>query len=976
MQVNKSTVILLLFIAVLPAFGSAACASSNNHAHQHLAALWQKSFPADYLPSRWGFRIQLEDAILGYDSANPGKVDVKTIEDRIGFDFSDYRVMLLPRENVTEAVSEYTLRVKHKKGQSFRVKKVVCGIFEFAQLFKQVIRHTDGSILASPINWFLRTDNGGAVLGLAYPYQQLSTDKDGKTFQLVYTVEVDVAAGQDFVTEPLFMGRYKFSGLGRYKPLEKVAYRFITPHPEERDLAEIHLMKNYLRARLPYHPVRGDDQFHMFLNSWWAGLALNELKSGIDLMAEIGVPYVGTRETYYGLTNHVTPCPKLENVPDDFRVPIVQTAKEMMAYARSKGIELISFVTPCRSFKPQWQLRDKKGEVVKYASLFNVCFAHRPAAEFAMNLWDKMLDDAGDPGMFAFDGRLLTSFNEVDLFPEPVGPLSCHAENHAHLPGENFYADYKNVCFMMHELRRRHPNIFLEVYWGVKRAMPWIMAYFNGCENWYESNSAQDDRMQAWYNQNYRFLPCYKNFAQVRGYTDEGLRKSILSCISVSGHLQIGVGVKLLDRPENQAFFKKWTRWANENHSYLRTKCDLFGQPCALPLDGSAHVIDDKGCLFLFNESGRDRVGAVPLNHNIGINKGDSFDIDVLYPKEKSLYTDVSKDATVYLPVKAGEVAVFALRPAKARGQSPQSIRWINVGGASMEDQILTVRNLQAWQGQQRSVIALVSEKIKKVIINDQSIPFMQKDDLVLADLQFGLKPSLKSLSLSEVFNVNEQQIQQNGAMQVDNRHEALSAKNYGSGIYEMDVQCDFGLGGLQFKVDEQQKGGDAVLLLNYFAPIDGNVGLWCHAPQGYRQFPVHWTLDGHLKKGKSYRIRVQTFGPRHSITVFDSQSGDKILGPFDYCFHSIPATGKWGFRVREGSAIIQRAAFAESTLTDTFEPLSPPEHLVMPAFRPRSETRIMGQWAPEGTPMPIGADKAKVDFDYAAEQKKLWGGQ
>jgi hypothetical protein len=464
---------------------------------------------------------------------------------------------------------------------------------------------------------------------------------------------------------------------------------------------------------------------------------------------------------------------------------------------------------------------------------------------------------------------------------------------------------------------------------------------------------------------------------QVRGYTNEGLRKSILSCISVSSHLQIGVGVKLLDdEPENQAFFKKWTRWANDNHLYLRTKQDLFGQPCAVPLDGTAHMNEDRGYLFLFNESGRDRVGAVPLNKHIGLTRGETFELETIYPQKKMLYKNLRFSATAYLPVKAGRVAVLALRPANHDEGSAPALRWSNAKNARFEEHKLCIDQLQAWQGQKRSIIALVSGEVGQVVVNGRSVPFIQKDDLVMADLQFGQKPQLKKLLLDEVFNGDKSRTTEEGSLRVDNQREIISERSYGSGIYEMDVQCDFGLGGLQFKVDEQQQGGDAILLLDYFAPIDGNIGFWYHRPQGYRQFPIHWTLDGQMRKGETYRIRVQTFGSRHSITILDPQTGDKILGPFDYCFRSFPAAGKWGFRVREGSAIISRAAFAESNLINEFKSLAPPLHLISSAFHPRTQTRKMGQFAPEGTPMPVGAEKANVDFDYAAEQEKLWGGE
>src|SRR5262249_824905 len=151
-----------------------------------------------------------------------------------------------------------------------------------------------------------------------------------------------------------------------------------------------------------------------------------------------------------------------------------------------------TFVTPCRAFRPEWELRDKEGKPVMYGEVRSVCFASHEAVEFTIDLWYKMLKEAGS-GFFGFDGRILTSFNEVDGWL-PLGLIACFASNHGHRPGHNFYQEYKNGQYLMAELRRRNPGIFLEVYWGIKRAMPWGMAPFNGCENWYESNGHKDDR--------------------------------------------------------------------------------------------------------------------------------------------------------------------------------------------------------------------------------------------------------------------------------------------------------------------------------------------------------------------------------------------------------------------------------------------------------------------------------------------------
>lgn len=60
----------------------------------------------------------------------------------------------------------------------------------------------------------------------------------------------------------------------------------------------------------------------------------------------------------------------------------------MIAYAKSKGENLATFVAPCRPFRPEWEWRGKDGQPSMYGEIRSVCFGCHEAAEFALNLWD------------------------------------------------------------------------------------------------------------------------------------------------------------------------------------------------------------------------------------------------------------------------------------------------------------------------------------------------------------------------------------------------------------------------------------------------------------------------------------------------------------------------------------------------------------------------------------------------------------
>ncbi len=889
------------------------------------------------------------------------------------FEYADFLVERTIQAGPTKGFCEVLFRVKSRTGKRFGVERVICGDFRFDSPFSETVLHDDASILAAPINLFLRTKRGGVILGIAYPYQQFSRSRDGRKVSVGYQVQAEVPEGQRFETEPMFIGSYEYLGLGLYKPLAKVPYRFITPNPQERDLGEIRAMQEYVRTKLPYFPVAGDRQFFMFLNSWWAGKSLHELEPVIDLMAKVGVPEVMTKETEYGLSNHITRCPALENLPDDYQFSIPEMTRRVMEYAGNRGVKLSTFVNPPRAFRSEWEIRDKSGQPVKYGAIPTVCFASPQAADFSVNVWDQMLK-AGKATFLGFDGRILTAFNEVDsTYFGKIGPIQCFAPNHGHRPGFNAYQDYKNVQRMFAELRKRNPNAFLEVYWGVKRGMPWTMANFNGCESLYESNGSQDDRMQAWYNQNYRYLPPYQNFAQLKGYTDSEFRKSVISCLGAGSHLQLGVGVKLLDRSANQEFFRKWTSWANENHSFLNVKYDLFGQPWAGPVDGSARIVGNRGFLFLFNESGADRVAEIALDSVVGLNGGGRFDLAQIYPDERPLYRGKRYGQTIQIPIPAGSASIVRVEPAGADPKPLPSVVWNNLGAeARMDGQDLVIDRLQGFQGQIREIVLLLGDRApSRLRVNGVRVPFRREGQALLAGVRFGQPLSPKVLPEAATWDEGAP-ARQDGLITLPDSKVLRSREVLGDGVYEVDLTCNFSRGGFYYRANEsRERGVLAMALLSWFAGTNGNIAFW---PANKPAMPIHLTLGETLVKGKNYRFHIESFGSRQSFSILDPTTGQRIVGPLDYVIDSVEPAGRFGVALEKGQAGVGRLAFAPAPATLTIEPAAI-DHVAYlhAAFTPREMTKKYGQQAPVGTPFPGGQ---LLDADYAKEQEALWGGK
>jgi hypothetical protein len=215
------------------------------------------------------------------------------------------------------------------------------------------------------------------------------------------------------------------------------------------------------------------------------------------------------------------------------------------------------------------------------------------------------------------------------------------------------------------------------MYYGMKRGGPWALRYFNADENYYESKTVMMNRFQAWHNQNGRFRPAYKNMSAVKGSSPKDFRKSLLTTIGSTSYAKFGNGFQGLKLAENRAFLKKWRAWATTNHDYLKVKRDLFGWPGQKPIDGSAHVIEDRGFIFLFSPPHKEEPvrASVPLNRWIQLEENTDalYRIKEIYPREGTelgIYThgdeflyDMPADAAVVLSLETAAAGSNPQRP-------------------------------------------------------------------------------------------------------------------------------------------------------------------------------------------------------------------------------------------------------------------------------------------------------------------------
>ena len=82
-----------------------------------------------------------------------------------------------------------------------------------------------------------------------------------------------------------------------------------------------------------------------------------------------------------------------------------------------------------------------------------------------------------------------------------------------------------------------------------------------------------------------------------------------------------------------QARIRKWLDWGRKNVEYLQVRKDLPDWPAPSTVDGSSHLVGDRGFVFLFNPNNKSLDGQFTLNErSMGLRDLGSFRLSQVYP--------------------------------------------------------------------------------------------------------------------------------------------------------------------------------------------------------------------------------------------------------------------------------------------------------------------------------------------------------
>ena len=490
------------------------------------------------------------------------------------------------------------------------------------------------SLYRSAINVFMRNEDGGLFLGLKYPYFKASVTKDAVA--LAYETNFRLIPGEAVELPAAFVGVFTRTGFSCRKALHWTP-RILSAKQEELDWGEVRAMQALMADYLPECPT-GFDGYFMWLNSWWANRTLQgkmtrkEVDGFKQLLVSVKqskcLDLLGIAPVWCGWAGFTSPCPEIDMIGADAKFPANPFITEYMTAAREMGVPTSGFCEPAslarhyRKDRPDWAVQPTDDPAKRINAK---CQANDEYSDWFYRLQCNTID--------TFQ---LKSWSWDHCWVRR--PMICHATNHGHEPGNCEFQQYRNVTGLIQKLRTRYPTRFLEIYWGLKEAGPWSLRGLNSLENAYENASppppgmgaADDMRFQHWYNHNYRFIPTHLNIAHINITKEKnGHLYSLLSCLSASKHAQLSDWVPFetdVQATEVFAQMRRWKTWASGHLDYLRTRVDLFGQPCRKDgIDGTAHVLGDRGYFFVFNPWEQCHWGSITLDETIGLQKSGNY---------------------------------------------------------------------------------------------------------------------------------------------------------------------------------------------------------------------------------------------------------------------------------------------------------------------------------------------------------------
>ncbi len=522
---------------------------------------------------------------------------------------------------------------------------------------------------------FGRTAKGGFFTGVEMPFDASSVT--GYQVVLAYAPSLKIAAGENLRCEPIYFGVYqRYSGEQEQEGL---------PLRSESD-AMVAMTSTILGP--PRHglvPMACGWHSEMEHHTYTSEEAVEGDMSSLDFLADCGVDWISDCHPWGGETEKMNAL-----VGDQQYVPGPLVSK-FLEHAKKRDVEVVMWPTmnnthpwwrqhgkPFRADKPSWLMtRDPKpGESPLLTRNKANCLANMPFQDWLTRVNLQGLA-TGYYKAWCIDGSF---FGDGGWYTSVV-PVDCSSDEHDHLPGDSNYASQRALDQLIAAVRRQYPDIYIIVCRPPMDLGVWSLRNVDACFTLLESGTdsphiAGGDRIRKWsrVRVHHNFFPHYLDLPlafPTRSGAQQGpsnwpegnLDYIMLSALSCSPNQLYYLPTKTGIPDEDKAEIRKWLDWGRENVTYLKVRKDLPDWPAAGKVDGSAHIVGDRGFVFLFNPNKTPLHGEFTLTEESSGLKGKGlFEVSQDYP-ESDRGTEVPYGETVRWSVPGETAVVLKVQP-------------------------------------------------------------------------------------------------------------------------------------------------------------------------------------------------------------------------------------------------------------------------------------------------------------------------
>ena len=549
--------------------------------------------------------------------------------------------------------------------------KVVCYRHPDFDWISDYVRAKHGGNLQRPPaseparTFFGRTNLGGLFTGLEMPYDNSRQGRGQNAVILGYTPNLKVRAGEPLICDSMYLGIYRRSNRDAHAAeWAPISAETIVGHSGAAGLSVNHERKNTLPVTARVLPLPSESEAMVAMTSailgpprhglmafacgWHcqmeqAGYNSEDKLEGdlrsLEFLASCDLDGVTDSHPWGGETAKMGTLREGDHYVLDTRV------RRFVESARELGLNVTQWPTmnnthpwreygiPFRLDRPEW-LRGVEGEALGGAGADE--FQRRKAnclacVPFYKWLEQIIVDDALGTGLYeswAMDG----DFWGTGAYFNTTLPVTCFAANHEHLPGDANYACQRRLVSLVAEVRQRYPDIYIIMCRPLMDLGIWGLRNVDACFTLIESGTGGSNitggnevrtasRIRVhhhffphWLDQSLLF-PSYGNPKRLPPWPSEKIDYIMISALSCSPNLLLYLPTKNGIPEADKAEIRKWLIWGRENIEYLLVRKDLQDWPAPGKVDGSAHFVDDKGLVFLFNP------GSIPLSGEFVLNE-------------------------------------------------------------------------------------------------------------------------------------------------------------------------------------------------------------------------------------------------------------------------------------------------------------------------------------------------------------------